>query len=290
MERLGKSFILVLEPLEFNIYERKMNYDTLGFVFGTQSTWLRNQMYHLVTEYLKYWQRYFTPKAIKEIRDNISNFITSKVKREEVMFRDIFQVLNRIKSKGVKAFDRIEYPHQVFFFHDSKNYFNRPPHALSANTCHPVSLGTKNAYQLCRIFLCHNTNHQVAHQELSLERNPHKIAHSKPGRIRDIRGDVIEVFPAYEEDRAIRIELFGDTVDAIRIIDPLRGKVLENLDEITIFASSHFVTSKERLQIASGTIKEELKERLAFFEAERRLVEAQRLFAEHRFYSCRPPR
>ncbi|MEN8136137.1 MAG: excinuclease ABC subunit UvrB [Thermodesulfobacteriota bacterium] len=92
-----------------------------------------------------------------------------------------------------------------------------------------------------------------------------------------VRGDVLEVFPAYEEDRAIRVELFGDTVDAIRIIDPLRGKVLENLDETTIFASSHFVTSKERLQIALGTIKEELRDRLAFFESERRLVEAQRL-------------
>ncbi len=92
-----------------------------------------------------------------------------------------------------------------------------------------------------------------------------------------VRGDVLEVFPAYEEDQAIRVELFGDTVDAIRIIDPLRGEVLGNLDEITIFASSHFVTSKERLQIAMGTIKEELQERLAFFESERRLVEAQRL-------------
>jgi excinuclease ABC subunit B len=92
-----------------------------------------------------------------------------------------------------------------------------------------------------------------------------------------VRGDVLEIFPAAEEDRAIRVELFGDTVEAIRIIDPLRGKVLENLDEITVFASSHFVTSKERLQIAMTTIKEELQERLAFFERERRLVEAQRL-------------
>ncbi len=91
------------------------------------------------------------------------------------------------------------------------------------------------------------------------------------------RGDVLEIFPAYEEDRAIRVELFGDTIDAIKIVDPLRGVVLEEQDEITIFASSHFVTSKERLRIASGTIKEELKERLAFFESERRLMEAQRL-------------
>jgi len=66
------------------------------------------------------------------------------------------------------------------------------------------------------------------------------------------RGDVLEIFPAYEEDRAIRVELFGDTIDAIKIVDPLRGVVLEEQDEITIFASSHFVTSKERLRIAHG--------------------------------------
>ncbi len=92
-----------------------------------------------------------------------------------------------------------------------------------------------------------------------------------------VRGDVVEIFPAYEEERALRVELFGDTVEAIRMVDPLRGKVLEDLAETTIFASSHFVTSKERLQIAMATIKEELKERLEFFESERRLLEAQRL-------------
>jgi excinuclease ABC subunit B len=92
-----------------------------------------------------------------------------------------------------------------------------------------------------------------------------------------VRGDVLEIFPAYEEDRALRLELFGDTLEAIRVIDPLRGKVLEDLDEITVFASSHFVTSKERLLIAGRTIREELRERLAVLESERRLVEAQRL-------------
>jgi excinuclease ABC subunit B len=92
-----------------------------------------------------------------------------------------------------------------------------------------------------------------------------------------VRGDVLEIFPAYEEDRALRLELFGDTLEAIRVIDPLRGKVLEDLDEITVFASSHFVTSKERLAIAGRTIREELQERLTVLESERRLVEAQRL-------------
>lgn len=92
-----------------------------------------------------------------------------------------------------------------------------------------------------------------------------------------VRGDVLEIFPAYEEDRAIRIELFGDTIERLKIVDPLRGVVLAEHNELTIFPGSHFVTSRERLKTAMATIKEELKERLAFLEKEKRLVEAQRL-------------
>jgi excinuclease ABC subunit B len=92
-----------------------------------------------------------------------------------------------------------------------------------------------------------------------------------------VRGDVVEIFPAYEEDRGVRIELFGDTVEAIKIIDSLRGIVLQQKNDITIFAGSHFVTSADRLQRAIHAIKEELRERLAFFERENRLLEAQRL-------------
>jgi len=92
-----------------------------------------------------------------------------------------------------------------------------------------------------------------------------------------VRGDVVEIFPAYEEERAVRVDLFGDTIDSISIIDPLRGVVLGNLPELTVFPSSHFVTSTERLEMARRTIKEELKDRLAFFEKQNMLLEAQRL-------------
>jgi excinuclease ABC subunit B len=92
-----------------------------------------------------------------------------------------------------------------------------------------------------------------------------------------VRGDVVEIFPAYEEDRAVRVDLFGDTIDSISIVDPLRGLVLARLSELTVFPSSHFVTSKERLEIARRTIMEELKDRLAVFEKENRLLELQRL-------------
>ncbi|MBU4263491.1 MAG: excinuclease ABC subunit UvrB [Proteobacteria bacterium] len=92
-----------------------------------------------------------------------------------------------------------------------------------------------------------------------------------------VRGDVVDIFPAYEEDHAVRVELYGDTIDSISLVDPLRGEVLATMEEVTVFPGSHFVTSKEILVRAMGTIKEELKERLDFFTKERRLVEAQRL-------------
>ncbi|EKD34637.1 MAG: hypothetical protein ACD_75C02251G0001, partial [uncultured bacterium] len=92
-----------------------------------------------------------------------------------------------------------------------------------------------------------------------------------------VRGDVLDIFPVHEEDRSVRVEFFGDTVEAIAVIDPLRGVVLERLDEYTVFPGSHFVTSKDRLQRAIATIKDELQQRLEEFYKENRLVEAQRL-------------
>jgi len=92
-----------------------------------------------------------------------------------------------------------------------------------------------------------------------------------------VRGDVIDIFPVHEEERAVRVEFFGDTIDAISIIDPLRGVVLQDMDELTVFPGSHFVTSQERLRVAMHTIREELRLRLDELQAAGRLVEAQRL-------------
>ena len=92
-----------------------------------------------------------------------------------------------------------------------------------------------------------------------------------------VRGDLIEVFPAHEESRAIRIELFGDKVDALSEVDPLRGKVLQRLEKIPIYPGSHYVTPADRMQRAIQGIREELKERLACFKSKDRLLEAKRL-------------
>ncbi len=92
-----------------------------------------------------------------------------------------------------------------------------------------------------------------------------------------VRGDVLDIFPVHEEDRSIRVEFFGDSIEALSIIDPLRGAVVERLHEYSVFPGSHFVTSKDRLQKACETIKDELRLRLDDFHQGNRLVEAQRL-------------
>lgn len=98
-----------------------------------------------------------------------------------------------------------------------------------------------------------------------------------------VRGDVIEVFPAHEESRAIRIELFGDEVEEISEIDPLKGKVVERLDKVPIYPGSHYVTPPDRLQKAIASIREELKERLEWFRSQNQLLEAQRLEQRTKF-------
>ncbi len=98
-----------------------------------------------------------------------------------------------------------------------------------------------------------------------------------------VRGDVIEVFPAHEENRAVRIELFGDEVENLSEIDPLKGRVIEPLDKIPIYPGSHYVTPPERRQKALESIREELKERLEWFRSQNRLLEAQRLEQRTKF-------
>jgi excinuclease ABC subunit B len=92
-----------------------------------------------------------------------------------------------------------------------------------------------------------------------------------------VRGDVVEIFPPYEEARAIRIELFDEVVEGLYEIDPLRGKVITSLEKIAIYPGSHYVTTSERMKLALEGIKVELQERLAEFKAQNKLLEAQRL-------------
>jgi excinuclease ABC subunit B len=92
-----------------------------------------------------------------------------------------------------------------------------------------------------------------------------------------VRGDVVEVFPAYEHETAVRIEFFGDTVEAIREVDPIRGKVKGALERYAIFPGSHYVTPQEQMRQAISEIREGLRERLDFFDKAGRFLEKQRL-------------
>jgi len=92
-----------------------------------------------------------------------------------------------------------------------------------------------------------------------------------------VRGDVVEIFPAYEADTAIRIEFFGDRIEAISEIDPLRGRAIRQLSHVRLYPNSHYVTSRERLKEAVNNIRLELKERYDYFINQNKLLEAQRI-------------
>jgi excinuclease ABC subunit B len=108
-------------------------------------------------------------------------------------------------------------------------------------------------------------NNQYSRNDLEITR----------GRFR-LRGDVLEIGPAYE-DRLVRIELFGDEVEAIRYVDPTTGEILQSLETINIYPAKHFVTPKDRLLVAIPAIRDELQEQLAVLNSEGKLLEAQRL-------------
>ena len=92
-----------------------------------------------------------------------------------------------------------------------------------------------------------------------------------------VRGDVLEIIPAYHHERALRIEFFGDDIDSMREVDPLTGDVLAEVGKTVIYPASHFVSAQDNLKRTTADIRQELLERLTSFKASGRLVEAQRL-------------
>lgn len=92
-----------------------------------------------------------------------------------------------------------------------------------------------------------------------------------------LRGEILDIFPAESEQMAVRIEIFDDEIDSIRWFDPLTGKMVRKVPRITIYPKSHYVTPKENLERAVGTIKTELAEQLEFFKSQDKLLEAQRI-------------
>ncbi|MCK5348992.1 MAG: excinuclease ABC subunit UvrB, partial [Desulfobacula sp.] len=98
-----------------------------------------------------------------------------------------------------------------------------------------------------------------------------------------VRGDRVEIFPAYEEDKAVRIDFFGDTIEGISEFDPLKGDVLKKFDQAVIYPASHYVTKTQTRKRAMKRIVEELKQRLEVLRNQNKLVEAQRLEERTRY-------
>ncbi|WP_133619323.1 excinuclease ABC subunit UvrB [Hydromonas duriensis] len=98
-----------------------------------------------------------------------------------------------------------------------------------------------------------------------------------------VRGDTIDIFPAENADYAVRVELFDDEVETLQLFDPLTGKIVQKLPRFTVYPASHYVTPRATVLRAVEAIKDELRDRLAFFHKEGRLVEAQRLEERTRF-------
>ena len=96
------------------------------------------------------------------------------------------------------------------------------------------------------------------------------------GRFR-VRGDVLDIYPVHEEDRAVRINFFGDFIEGIQEVDPLTGKIIKELNRITIYPATHYVTTVEIREKAIRNIKEELKKRIEYFRSVNKLIEAQRI-------------
>ena len=122
---------------------------------------------------------------------------------------------------------------------------------------------------------------EVIHEliDISYERN--QIDFTR-GRFR-VMGDVVEVFPAWEDETAVRVEFFGDEIDRISEFDPLTGKAKAELAHFAIFPASHYVIPKDKLTRAVSTIEEELNEQVRFFKSEDKLIEAQRINERTRF-------
>ncbi|SJZ35099.1 Excinuclease ABC subunit B [Trichlorobacter thiogenes] len=144
-------------------------------------------------------------------------------------------------------------------------------------------IGSPDAYQAMHIFFHQGDDYGrdtllKKLVEIQYERNDTDFHR---GTFR-VRGDVIEIFPAYDSERALRIEFFGDEVEAISQIDPLRGVVLQKLTKVSIFPASHYVSSKENLERSVAQIRLDLEERIRLFKDQNKLVEAQRI--EQRTY------
>jgi len=165
----------------------------------------------------------------------------------------------------------------------TRSLFDRRDVIIVSSVSCIYGLGSPEAYEGMMIQIVANTEMKRDHllrELIRIQYQRNNVDFSR-GTVR-VRGDNVEIFPPYEEDRAVRVEFFGDFIERLSWIDPLTGQVLEELDQIGIYPGSHHVTSEDNLKRAIRSIQEELRERLAELNKEMKFLEAQRL--EQRTY------
>ncbi len=160
----------------------------------------------------------------------------------------------------------------------TRSLFDRKDVIIVSSVSCIYGLGSPEAYAGMMIHLVNNTELKRDHllRELIRIQYQRNNVDFHRGTVR-VRGDVVEIFPPYEEERAVRVEFFGDFVEKLSWVDPLTGEVLEELDQVGIYPGSHYATGDDNLKAAVHTIRDELRERLQQFQKELKLLEAQRL-------------
>ncbi|MBY0386007.1 excinuclease ABC subunit UvrB, partial [bacterium] len=165
----------------------------------------------------------------------------------------------------------------------TRSLFDRRDVIIVSSVSCIYGLGSPEAYEGMMIHLVCNTEMKRDHllRELVRIQYPRNDIDFHRGTFR-VRGDVVDIFPPYEEDKIIRVEFFGDYIDKLMWMDPLTGEVLQELDQVAVYPGSHHVNTEERKKAAIVTIQEELRERLKDMSDNMKLLEAKRL--EQRTY------
>lgn len=160
----------------------------------------------------------------------------------------------------------------------TRSLFDRRDVIIVSSVSCIYGLGSPEAYEGMMIHLVCNESMKRDHllKELVRIQYPRSDIDFHRGSFR-VRGDIVDIFPPYEEERIVRVEFFGDYIDKLMWVDPLTGEVLDDMDQIAIYPGSHYVSSDERRKKAIETIQDELRERLNELNYNMKMLEAKRL-------------
>ena len=160
----------------------------------------------------------------------------------------------------------------------TRSLFDRRDVIIVSSVSCIYGLGSPEAYEGMMIHLALNQElrrDQLLRELVRIQYNRNDVDFSR-GTFR-VRGDVVEILPPYEEDKAVRVEFFGDYIDKLSWADPLRGVMIEELDQVAIYPGSHYVSSEDRKGVAVETIRDELRERIQHYKKNIHPLEAERI-------------